>query len=518
VQNGSDIRGVAVDGVEGEPVSLTPAMVFFIGQAFVDWLSAKAGSPASDLRVSVGSDPRVSRSALVSAFASGLCSCGVSVCDVGLATTPAMFMSTVLPELAFDGAVMLTASHLPYNRNGLKFFTRDGGLDKADIKAILDAATERATESLAAHGLSQELDMDAAMLRGTLEASSDLLQRAAGCALHSYSEHLKGLIREGVRHPEHPDTPLAGLRIVVDAGNGSGGFFATLLEELGADVSGSQFLVPDGTFPNHVPNPEDAAAMESAAGAVLAAGADLGLVFDTDVDRSAVVAADGREVNRNRLIAALSAIVLEENPGSTIVTDSVTSKGLAEFIAARGGVHLRYKRGYKNVISKGVEVNAQGGECHLMIETSGHGAMRENYFLDDGAYLAVKILIKLVRLRLEGGDGVDGVQQLLEGYADPLEGEEVRFKITDIDRMKEVGGRVLEAFKGWGAEQGWALEEENHEGWRFNVGESGWVLLRQSLHDPILVLNAESDAAGQVAEVVGQVRAFVQSCGEPVEA
>lgn len=124
-----------------------------------------------------------------------------------------------------------------------------------------------------------------------------------------------------------------GWKIVVDAGNGSGGFFADLLEDLGADVSGSQFLEPNGTFPNHVPNPEDPTAMESAARAVRSANADLGIVFDTDVDRSAVVAADGSEVNRNRLIAALSAIVLEEHPGSTIVTDSVTSTGLAKFIA-----------------------------------------------------------------------------------------------------------------------------------------------------------------------------------------
>lgn len=122
------------------------------------------------------------------------------------------------------------------------------------------------------------------------------------------------------------------MKVVVDAGNGSGGFFASMLADLGADTTGSQFLEPNGTFPNHVPNPEDPTAMQSAAGAVARAKADLGIVFDTDVDRSAVVAPDGREINRNRLIAVLSAIVLEDHPGSTVVTDSVTSKGLAQFI------------------------------------------------------------------------------------------------------------------------------------------------------------------------------------------
>ena len=126
-----------------------------------------------------------------------------------------------------------------------------------------------------------------------------------------------------------------------------------MLEPLGADVAGSQFLDPDGNFPNHSPNPEDAAAMASAVKATLAAKADLGVIFDTDVDRSAVIDADGAELNRNKLIALLSAIVLDEHPGTTIVTDSVTSDGLAAFIEAKGGKHVRYMRGYKNVIDKG---------------------------------------------------------------------------------------------------------------------------------------------------------------------
>ena len=122
------------------------------------------------------------------------------------------------------------------------------------------------------------------------------------------------------------------MRIVVDAGNGAGGFFAALLASLGADTTGSQFLDPNGLFPNHAPNPEDADAMAALSAAVVRSGADLGLIFDTDCDRGAVVGPDGQEINRNRLIAALAAIVLKECPGGTIVTDSVTSTGLAEFI------------------------------------------------------------------------------------------------------------------------------------------------------------------------------------------
>jgi phosphomannomutase len=272
---------------------------------------------------------------------------------------------------------MLTASHLPWNRNGMKFFTKSGGLGKKDISALVDGAA--AAHAAAPAGAPAPSAPPGAAPVATAEF------------LPVYAAQLVDLIRKGVAHPEHYDTPLRGFKIVVDAGNGSGGFFAAqVLAPLGADTSGSQFLDPDGTFPNHVPNPEEAEAVASAAAAVRASHADLGVIFDTDVDRSAIIDKAGSAINRNRLIALLAAVVLRERPGATIVTDSVTSDGLKDFIEAAGGKHYRYRRGYKNVIDKGVELAAAGVDTPLMIETSGHGAMAENHFLDDGAYLAVK--------------------------------------------------------------------------------------------------------------------------------
>ena len=98
------------------------------------------------------------------------------------------------------------------------------------------------------------------------------------------------------------------------------------------------------------------------------------------------------------------------------MTDSVTSNGLAEFIAGRGGRHHRFKRGYKNVINEGIKLNSKGEECHLAIETSGHGAMKENYFLDDGAYLVVKVLIQLARLNPPGAAQRTGLRSLFGAY------------------------------------------------------------------------------------------------------
>lgn len=92
--------------------------------------------------------------------------------------------------------------------------------------------------------------------------------------------------------------PLEGLNIIVDAGNGAGGFFATkVLSSLGADYTGSQFLEPDGMFPNHAPNPEDSAAASPCRRRCKNPDADLGIIFDTDVDRAAIVGDDGSEIN-----------------------------------------------------------------------------------------------------------------------------------------------------------------------------------------------------------------------------
>lgn len=136
---------------------------------------------------------------------------------------------------------------------------------------------------------------------------------------------------------------------------------------------------------------------------VISSGADFGLIFDTDVDRSAAVDGKGREIARNGIVAMAAALVAEEHPGTTVVTDSITSRQLTDFIENRLGLrHLRFKRGYKNVINKAQELNAEGIDCQLAIETSGHAALKENYFLDDGAYLATKIVIKAAQLRKEG--------------------------------------------------------------------------------------------------------------------
>ena len=490
LQNGSDVRGIAMEGVPGEAVNLTADAARLIAAGFAQWLAARLQRPLAGLKVAVGHDSRLTAESLAQAVAQALTARGVHVLDCALASTPAMFMTTVFPETACDGAVMLTASHLPFNRNGLKFFTKDGGLEKAEITDVLKRA----------YALQTATDAGNAPIGTAACEPYDLLTR--------YSAHLRGKICEGLGVA--PDVrALDGMHVVVDAGNGAGGFFATqVLAPLGADVAGSQFLEPDGHFPNHVPNPENAAAMAAIRDAVLATKADLGLIFDTDVDRMSAVLPDGPEVNRNALIAMLAAILAPDYPGSTIVTDSVTSDELAVFLQQELGlVHHRFKRGYKNVINEGIRLNAAGTVCPMAIETSGHGALRENYFLDDGAYLAVKLLIAAARARREGRALTDLIAKL----GTPAEAQEFRLKIRGVADFHAYGEAVMTQVRERAQAAGVVLATPNYEGIRL-VFPQGWALLRMSLHDPELPMNVESREAGGVRQIAAQMRAFLDGC------
>ncbi len=480
LQNGSDIRGVALEGIEGQHVNLTEEVCRNIGRGFALWLKEKTGKTA-DIRVAVGRDSRLSGEALCSWICDAMVAAGLNVTDFGMASTPAMFMATVTEGYLFDGTVMITASHLPFNRNGFKFFTAEGGLEKGDIKQILSFAAADQTTGLEGACVEQGAFMDA----------------------------YANILAEKIRAATGEEKPLEGFKIVVDAGNGAGGFYASkVLEPLGADTTGSRYLDPDGSFPNHIPNPEDKDAMKSIMEAVAEVKADLGIIFDTDVDRAGAVLSDGSELNRNRIIAMLSAILLREHPGTTIVTDSITSTGLAKFIEEKGGVHHRFKRGYRNVINESIRLNNLGQDSQLAIETSGHGALKENYFLDDGAYLVTKLLIELAQGRKNGYT----LESLIANLEEPAESVEFRMNIL-LDDFKTYGQKVIDELTAYAEKQeGWSLAPSNFEGVRVNLDEkhgNGWFLLRLSLHDPLLPLNIESNCAGGAKQLAAELADFI---------
>ena len=483
LKSGSDIRGTAVEGVKDEPLELTDKAIFDLTVGFCRWLCDEKN--ISQGKIAVGHDSRISAERIKAQVIAALGEFGFEVYDCSYASTPAMFMTTV--DLDCVASVQITASHHPYNKNGLKFFTREGGLNGSDIEKIIELAVvpfEKKNKT----AIITEIDFMAI-----------------------YSDRLRKMICEGVK-AENYDKPLEGYKIVVDAGNGVGGFYATeVLAPLGADITGSQFLEKDGMFPNHTPNPENKEAMKAICSATVNNNADLGVIFDTDVDRAGCVDENGKEINRNRLVALASIIALENNNGGTIVTDSVTSTGLTDFINnTLGGVHYRFKRGYRNVINEQLRLQSEGINCPLAMETSGHAAFRDNFYLDDGAYLVTKIIIKMAQMGKEGKK-LDSLISLLK---DPAEEKELRFKITAED-FKVYGNSVIEKLEAYASDaEDMRIADDNREGIRiyFDSDEmQGWLLLRLSVHDPIMPLNIESDVAGGVRKIAIRFSEFLKS-------
>mgnify|MGYP002855289118 CR=1 FL=1 len=486
LQNGADIRGVASEGIIGEKVTLTSDKVSAIGRGFVQWLWQRLGK--HPLRIALGTDCRITGPHFILDLEQAITHMGCDVLHCGLTSTPSMLISTKLPEINADGAIMLTitGSHMSFNGNGMKFFTSGDGITPKNLEEIIHYASKPyiGKEKI---GQSHITNLQAIYTMGLRRMISDALESPDG-------------------------KPLSGLKIIVDAGNGTGAFYVhRVLRPLGADVSASQFLTPDGRFPNHVPDPDNYEAMRSIATSVLYNHADLGILFDSDLDRVAFVDSEGRNINRNELVAMASAIVLEEHPNTAIVTDSTTSTGLSKFITnILSGKHYRYQRGYQNVIKEAKRLNNSGTECWLAIETSGHAAFRENAFVDDAAYFATKIVVRLAQLKRQNKP----LFTLIEKLPVPQESEEYRLPINDND-FNRIASETLIAMRQYVSHiPGWEETTQNYDGLRVvcsNDYEQGWFIIRQSLHDAVMPINVESDIKGGTDAILKKLRLFFRN-------
>ena len=472
LKSGTDIRGKAM----GDDAVLTADAVRDFARAFALWLTKRTGKERC--KIAIGRDSRLTGGMFADAVISALRPAGQDIIDCGLFSTPAAYTVTQLPSVMADGSIMITASHHPKEINGLKFFTADGGVNSAELDEIISLA--EAGESIGG------------------EAHSTVVRREC---LRLYSNMLADVIRKGTGLY----LPLKNMKIAVDAGHGAGGFFATnVLAPLGADVSCSQFLTPDGNFPAHSPNPENKEAMDSLRTRVLSTGADLGVIFDADVDRCAIVAHDGTEINRCSLIALASAVVLSETPGATIVTDSVTTEGLRAFIESKGGVQLRFKRGYRNVIDEAKRLNDMGIDAQLAIESSGHAAFREHYFLDDGAYFITKILVVMSALRRKKQNLTDLIADLHK----PLEEADIRLKFTD-DGWRGTAEKIVSRLTAL-SERLLTVSNDNYEGVRAYLNNAdGYFIVRTSVHDPVLPIYIEADKRGGTLKIAKFLYSFL---------
>ncbi len=467
LRTGASVRGIATALTENQSIALTEEVVANVAKAFCVWLISHTGKVK--VSVAIGHDARLSSPALCEAAACGILSIGYDVVVTDLSTAPSML--ALLQDDAWqaqypcDGAIMITGGHLPAEYNGLKFFFGDNSLTSDAVESMLSLADSYRHAEPPVPG-----------------------QRTETSYTDVYAESLVKTIRAATQE----EFPLLNKKIVVDAGNGVGGFFADkVLIPLGADTAGSQYLEPDGNFPRHVPNPENDEIMASLSQAVLTEKADLGILFSADAERIGLVDRDGSAINRSRFIALISAITLAEKPG-TVVTDSITSDGLTKFIENRGGKHHRFIRGYQNVINEAIRLNDLDEYTPLAVETSGHAAMLENDFRNDGVYVLVRLLIAFVAATKNKQTLSDFITDLEQ----PEETLEVHIPVSETDDVVFNANRAVCEYAAYALRTPYATPaDNNYEGCRVNYDEkhgNGWAMLRTSLHDNRLIALVES--------------------------
>ena len=201
VVNGTDIRGIVIKN-DTRDINLTEDMVGKISKAFLLFLSQKKNKELKDLKISIGMDSRISNESFKKIFIEETISLGCTIYDCGLCSTPSMFMSTLLEEYEIDGAVEITASHLPYYYNGFKFFTNSGGIDSSDLIDIVNIAQRK-------------IDI----------TSKHIGKKLYIGLIDIYSKFLVDKIISEVNSKDDTLKPLKGFKIIVDAGNGVGGFY-----------------------------------------------------------------------------------------------------------------------------------------------------------------------------------------------------------------------------------------------------------------------------------------------------
>lgn len=530
--SGSDIRGQYVPHpVTGRMAALarsigqtkipalTPFAAHCLGFAFATMVKEEQemkGQQEGEVTICIGRDPREHGSVLSDSFARGAGGLkGVKVCYTGIATTPALF--EFCRSSLCHGGVMVTASHLPEDRNGFKFFDAyNGGFRKSQIHKMLEIAQDHA-----------HVWFNMGILPPT-NVGYVYCDEHVNWMEH-YEEQLKLALMKQVNKETNREQPLKGINIVLNSGNGSGGFFQKVLADLGANVDGSINIRPDPSFPSGVPNPENNDMIEDTIRACETANADLGILLDTDADRCGMVAprtytqvsaalegkdvlfkpSDYEAINKNRLIALIGVIYARHSPGCAIVTDSVTSNGLSKFLKEELNLnHIRYLRGYANVIQKAKSVNAEmSANAEVAIETSGHCAVRENDFLDDGTFTAIKVLGLLAQ---ENQQMESTTRKSLLDLLSNLEelDEVIEFRLPGKDGSLESVIRLfdlvaLDIETHCEEQSEWLVDHENLEGIRVSTRkDGGYFLLRKSLHDPVMCLQVEATSKAAAKRLI----------------
>jgi len=425
-----------------------------LGRAYVAYTRLEAG--ISGPTIALGHDARETSSELVDALASGLRCGGANVVHLGLVTTPmTYFANLTLPGM--DGAFMVTGSHNPREYNGFKICVGRSTISGPEIRKL------------------QTL-----MENGTFASGSG-------------GERRVDISEQYVERYRQEFTQLAPVPLVLDCGNGAAGCIARRLYEAVGLRPTILFEEPDGTFPNHHPDPTIEANLQALIREVRRTGAVAGIGFDGDADRIGVVDERGRMLYGDELIAFYSRFVLAERPGEKIVGDVKCSDRVFEYIARHGGIPVMWKSGHSLVKDKIKSENAPFGG-----EFGGHVFFADrNYGYDDALYASLRLVEVLSRTGSTIGE-------LLADLPTSHNTPEIR-----IDTTEEKKHLVVEALKRVFTPDSREFSVNSIDGLRVSF-PGGWALARPSNTQPVLVLRFEADSPERLAAIRARFEEIIQ--------
>lgn len=430
-----DIRGIA-------DKDLTDVVVNQLGKAFGSFMIREGRA-----KIVVGRDVRLSSSRLSTALIAGLTNSGVDVIDIGVVPTPANYFAIL--HYAAEGGIMITGSHNPIEYNGFKMSRADNGICSVfgkDIQILKDMIVAEDFEE--GNGKVEKCDV-----------------------VSQYMDDLEKRITIGRR-----------LRIVIDAGNGTGGEIApALFEKLGCEVI-RLYCEPDGTFPNHLPDPTVPKYVKDLQQCVLDNNADVGIGLDGDSDRVGVIDNKGRMMFADNLVAVFAKDVLTRHPGAQILFDVKCSQALPEIIEKHGGKPLMWKTGHSILKAKMKELNSP-----LAGEMSGHIFIKDGFHgYDDGIFAAGRIL----QILAAGDQQLAEIHDSLPAYkATP----EIRVDCADENKFKIIAA-LADDFRA-------SNDVIEIDGVRV-LFEAGWGLVRASNTQPVIVLRFEARTEEALRKIV----------------
>lgn len=427
-----DIRGKL-----GE--ELNEDIAYRIGRAYGEFLKPH--------RVVLGGDVRLTSESLKMALSLGLQDAGVSTVDIGLSGTEEIYFATTF--LNVDGGIEVTASHNPMDYNGMK-------LVRENSKPISGDSGLRDIQRLAEENIFADIDISS---RGTYE-KIDILD--------SYIDKIMSFVDIG--------NFTRCLKIVVNSGNGAAGHVIDALEERFKSTKiDIEFIkinhVPDGNFPNGIPNPLLPECRQDTSDAIIKYNADMGIAFDGDFDRCFMFDENGTFIEGYYIVGLLAEAFLEKNPGAKIIHDPRLSWNTVDIVNMSGGIPIMSKTGHAFIKERmRIEDAVYGGEM------SAHHYFRDFSYCDSGMIPWLLVTELLCNKNKSLGQLVD---KRLKAY--PASGE-----INSVlDHPKQAINNILEKYKSDAISidhtDGISVEFEN---WRFN--------LRSSNTEPVVRLNVES--------------------------